>query len=78
MTAQRPVGCLAPEELKRYLGQRVRLELEPSSPLGAALTGTLVGTIEALDGLVAVLEPEERPGARLSCHYHYIRAIAPA
>ncbi len=67
----------APQEIKSFVGRKVRLELSPGSPLGESLVGTLVGTIDAADGLVAVLEPEGRPGARVSCHYHYIRAIRP-
>ncbi|HXG42214.1 MAG TPA: hypothetical protein VNL95_05755 [Dehalococcoidia bacterium] len=78
MERQRQGSRLDPQELRRHLGQRVRLELDPASPFGPAVVGTLVGVIDALDGTVAVLEPEGRPGARLSCHYHYLRSIAPA
>ncbi len=77
MAARSLSGRLSPQELQRHVGRRVRLELEPDCPLGQSLVGTLVGAIEALDGLVAVVEPEGRPGSRVSCHYHYIRAIAP-
>ncbi len=66
-----------PQEIKSYIGRKVRLELSPGSPLGEELAGTLVGTIDAADGLVAMLEPEGRPGTRISCHYHYIGSIVP-
>ena len=78
MNLQRVGSRLDPQELRQYVGRRVRLELDPASPFGPALVGTLVGVVDALDGLVAMLEPEGRPGARLSCHYHYIRSIVPA
>ncbi|MBI1884825.1 MAG: hypothetical protein HYS09_00650 [Chloroflexi bacterium] len=73
-----PQERVTPAEVQQYVGKRVTLRLRPDAPAGPALTGRLVGTIDAADGLVLFLEPDERPGTRVSCHYHYVAEISPA
>lgn len=70
---------MRPEEIKPHVGKRVTLKLTPGAPGAPAVTGNLVGTIDAADGLIVYVEPEgSKPGAVLSVHYHYIVSITPA
>ena len=70
---------VSPPEVKRYVGQRVALSLAPEAPGAPTVRGLLVGTIDAADGLVVILEPEGSPsGTRMTCHYHHILEISPA
>lgn len=70
---------MRPEEIRPHVGKRVSLKLKPEAPGGPTVTGYLVGTIEAADGLIVYVEPEgSQPGTVLSVHYHYIVSISPA
>ncbi len=66
---------MTPEEIRRHVGKQVTLRLAR----GPTVTGRLVGTLEAADGLVVQIEPEgSTPGGRLTVHYHHIVALTPA
>lgn len=70
---------MIPQEIRRHVGQRVTLQLSPQAPGGPTVTGRLVGTLEAADGLVITLEPDGAPpGTKLTYHYHHIVAVLPA
>lgn len=70
---------MTPQEISRHIGQRVTLQLSPQAPGAPTVTGRLVGTLDAADGLVVTLEPEgTAPGTRLTVHYHHIVALTPA
>ncbi|MFQ5882528.1 MAG: hypothetical protein ACE5I9_08675 [Candidatus Methylomirabilales bacterium] len=70
---------MTPEEIKRHVGKWVTLRLAPQAPGGPTVTGHLVGTLDAADGLVVQVEPEgSQPGTRLTLHYHHIMALTPA
>ena len=70
---------MTPEEIKRHVGKKVTLGLAPESPGGPSITGRLIGTIDAADGLVVQMEPEgSTPGTRLTVHYHHIVTLTPA
>ncbi len=67
---------MKPEEIKPHVGKRVTLTLAPGASGGPTITGRLVGTLEAADGLVVQIEPEgATPGARLTVHYHHILSL---
>jgi hypothetical protein len=67
------------EEIRLHVGKRVTLKLKPEAPGAPTVTGYFVGTIEAADGLIVYLEPEDpQPEAVLGVHYHYIVSISPA
>lgn len=70
---------MTPEEIKRYVGQRVQLQLTPQSGMGPSLKGRIAGTVDAADGLVLFVQPEgAAPDTRVSVHYHHVTSIAPA
>ena len=60
------------EELRGLRGSRVELTLTPAGG-GESLTGVVVGTLDAADGLVVILERDDRPG-RTSVNYQHISA----
>ena len=64
---------MTPEELKALVGRRVAFELDPAAG-ERALSARVLGTIDAADGLVLVLEPESIPGSRRSIHSHHVRS----
>lgn len=67
------------EDIKKHVGKKVTLRLAPDAPGGPTVTGRLVGTMEAADGLVVQVEPEgSTPGTRFTVHYHHIVALTPA
>jgi hypothetical protein len=66
-----------PDELKRWVGTRVTLTLDPRAPGAPAVTGRLLGVLDALDGASVTLEPDDAPGTRRTYHYHYIVAVRP-
>lgn len=66
------------QEIKQAVGKRVRLELDPRATGGPTRTGRIVGTLDALDGMVVTFAPEDAPGSQVTYHAHYIRAIHPA
>ena len=66
---------MTPAEVKRFVGKQVTIYFIPSAHSLPA-TGKLIGTVDAADGLVAMLEPANaRPGSRQSIHYHLIQSI---
>jgi hypothetical protein len=70
---------MTPEELERLVGLRVRLTLTPDAPGPAVVTGSIVGTTRALDGLVVAFTPDGAPGGRpVTYHYHYIESAEAA
>ena len=67
-----------PEEIRRQVGKRVTLTLAAGALGGPTVTGRLVGTTEAADGLVIHLEPDNsQPGTRLTIHYHHLVTLTP-
>lgn len=60
------------DEIRGLKGQRAALQLAPDAPGGPTVTGRIVGTIEAADGLVLTLEPDGAPGKRLTIHSHHV------
>ncbi|HEV3095674.1 MAG TPA: hypothetical protein VG104_00895 [Candidatus Dormibacteraeota bacterium] len=42
------------------------------------MTGRVMGTIEAADGLVVSVEPDGAPGKRVTVHYQHILKASPA
>jgi len=66
------------QELKQSVGKRVRLELTPQASGGPSRTGRIVGVLEAADGMVVTLDPDDTPGHHVTYHAHYIKAIHPA
>lgn len=66
------------DEIARYVGQQVTLQLTPDAPGAPTARGRLVGTLDAADGVVLFLEPEGSAGRRISYHAHYVIGIAPA
>ena len=70
---------MRPDEIKRHVGKRVTLCLKAGAPGGPTVTGRLVGSLDAADGLVVHLEPDgSKPGTRLTVHYHHILSLTPA
>jgi len=66
------------QEIKQAVGKRVRLDLAPQAVGGPNRTGSIVGTLDAADGLVVTFAPEDAPGSQVTYHAHYIKAIHPA
>jgi hypothetical protein len=67
------------QEIKRHIGQRVTLQLAPQAVGAPQVTGRIVGTLDAADGLVVILEPHGTlPGTRHTVHYHHIVALTEA
>lgn len=67
------------EELRRLVGQRATLQLSPQAPGAPAVTGRILGVLDALDGFVVTVEPDGAPpGTRHTLHHHYILAVTPA
>ncbi len=62
------------DEIRALEGAEVQIHLVPQAG-GEAVEGRLVGTLEADDGLVVVVEPRSAPGGRLSYNYQHIAAI---
>ena len=59
------------ESLKALVGKRVILDLTSAAD-SALARGKLLGTIDAADGLVLIIEPDEAPGTRRSVHSHHV------
>ena len=66
------------QEIKQAVGKRVRLDLTPQAIGGPTRTGRVVGILEAADGMVVTLEPDETPGTHVTYHAHYIKTVQPA
>ncbi len=66
------------QEIKQYVGRKVRIQLSAQAHQAPMVTGRLVGTLDAADGLVVQIEPEgSKPGTRLTVHYHHILSVTP-
>jgi hypothetical protein len=66
------------EEIRGLKGKIVTLQLLPGAPGAPAVTGRVVGMIEAADGLVVTVEPKDASGKRLTVHYQHIASATPA
>jgi hypothetical protein len=66
------------DDIRGLKGQIVTLQLLPNAPGAPAVTGRVLGTIEAADGLVVTVEPNDTPGKRLTVHEHHIVSATPA
>ncbi len=66
------------EEIRRLKGKIVTLQLLPDAPGAPVVTGRVLGVIEAADGLVVTVEPNDAPGKRLTVHHQHISAATPA
>ncbi len=66
------------EDIRGLKGQRATLHLAADAPGAPSLTGRIVGTIEAADGLVVTVEPDSAPGKRVTVHYQHILKASPA
>jgi hypothetical protein len=62
------------EEIEALLGADVMVQLADGAG-GQAIEGRIVGTLDAADGLVVVIEPAGQPGGRLSYNYQHIATI---
>jgi hypothetical protein len=66
------------DEIRGLKGKVVRFQLLPDAPGAPFVTGRVLGTIEAADGLVVTVEPNGAPGKRLTMHQHHIVSATPA
>jgi hypothetical protein len=66
------------EDLRRLKGKRATLQLAADAPGAPTVTGRVLGTIEAADGLVVTIEPDSAPGRRVTVHYQHILKAIPA
>lgn len=62
------------DEIRALRGAEVSVRLAPQAG-GEVVQGRLVGTLEADDGLVVVIQPEGDPTRRFSCNYQHIEAV---
>jgi len=66
------------EDIRGLKGKVVIFELLPDAPGAPSVTGRVLGTIEAADGLVVTVEPNGALGKRLTMHQHHIVSATPA
>jgi hypothetical protein len=66
------------ENIRQLKGQTVTFELLRDAPGAPSVTGRVLGTVEAADGLVVTVEPNGAPGKRLTVHQHHIVSATPA
>ncbi len=66
------------DEIRELKGKRATLQLAADAPGAPTVTGRILGTIEAADGLVVTVEPDGAPGKRVTVHYQHIRKASPA
>ena len=62
------------DEIRALNGVDVLIRLAPEAG-GDTVEGHLVGTLDAADGLVVVVQPRDSSG-RFSCNYQHIAAIS--
>ena len=67
------LAMVTAQEVRDLTGKRVALQLARGA-LADRVAGRLVGTLEAADGLVAVVEREGEPG-QFTCNYQHIIEI---
>ena len=65
-------------DIRGLTGQRVTLQLAADAPGAPTVTGRVMGTIEAADGLLVSVEPDGAPGMRVTVHYQHILKASPA
>jgi hypothetical protein len=66
------------DNIRGLKGQVVTFQLLPDAPGAPSVTGRVLGTIEAADGLVVTVEPNGAPGKRLTVHQHHVVSATPA
>lgn len=66
------------DEIRGFKGQIVTFRLLPDAPGGPVVTGRVLGTIEAADGLVLTVEPKSTPGKRVTIHHQHIASATRA
>ena len=66
------------DDLRRFTGKRVTLQLAGDAPGAPVVTGRILGTIEAADGLSVSVEPDGTPGKRVTVHYQHVLNASPA
>jgi hypothetical protein len=66
------------DNIRGLKGQVVTFQLLPDAPGAPSVTGRVLGTIEAADGLVVTVEPNGAPGERLTVHQHHVVSATPA
>jgi hypothetical protein len=66
------------DDIRRLKGRRVTLNLAADAAGAPTVTGRVLGTIEAADGLVVTVEPDSTPGKRVTVHYQHILKASPA
>lgn len=65
---------LTETEARQLTDKQVTLRLT-SAGGGGSVSGTVVGTLEAADGLVLFLEPDGQPGKRVTCHHQHVAEV---
>src|SRR5260370_24873783 len=66
------------DEIRGRNEQTVTFRLLPDAPRAPVVTGRVLGTIEAADGLVVTIEPKGAPGKRVTVHHQHIASATPA
>jgi hypothetical protein len=66
------------DEIRGLKGQIVSFTLLPGAPGAPVVTGRVLGTIEAADGLVVTVEPKNAPGKRVTIHHQHIASATRA
>ncbi len=66
------------QEIRQAMGKRVKLDLAPQAVGAPFRIGRIVGTLDALDGMVVTFAPDDVPGTQVTYHAHHIKAIHPA
>ena len=65
------------EEIRALTGSEVVVRLRPEAG-GEVVEGRLVGTLDAADGMVVVVQPNAEPERRFSCNYQHIASMVRA
>jgi hypothetical protein len=65
-------------DIRGLKGRRATLQLAADAPGAPTVTGRILGTIEAADGLVVAVEPDGAPGKQVTVHYQHILKASPA
>jgi hypothetical protein len=60
------------DEIRGLKGRVATFRLLPDAPGAPVVTGRVLGTIEAADGLVVTIEPTDSPGKRVTVHHQHI------
>jgi hypothetical protein len=72
------MGGSMKDDVRGLKGKMATFQLLPDAPGAPVVTGRVLGLIEAADGLVVTVEPEDSPGKRLTVHEHHIVSATPA